>query len=259
MKTPIVLTAFGTTSRALETYSFINDKCTIHFPGHEILWAYSSRMVKDWIKKKRNIDLKHPHQIIAELNGLGYPWAVVQSLHLFCGHEFYRLTEEVRQSSVRTSIGLPVLTGLEDYEVVVEGLGSDFFNLKETAIILIGHGTDHPVWSSYLALEAMFRSKYGDNIFMGVVEGEPSKEKIVKAVKKEGFEKVHLIPFMLVSGVHFEEDLAGDEDSWKKAFESENISVSIKKTSLGFHPCIIDILCKHISEALDVIPVSEKR
>ena len=59
---------------------------------------------------------------LEELKEMGYSWAVVQSLHLLCGHEFYRLVEEVKQSSVRTSIGLPLLSGPEDYEAVVQGL-----------------------------------------------------------------------------------------------------------------------------------------
>jgi len=50
------LTAFGTTSKALKTYSYIDEKLSGYFKGHEILWAYSSRMVKDWIKKTQHRD-----------------------------------------------------------------------------------------------------------------------------------------------------------------------------------------------------------
>jgi sirohydrochlorin cobaltochelatase len=79
MKTPIVMAAFGTTTRALETYSFMNERISARFPDHEIFWSYSSRMVKDWIKKRRNIDLKHPHEVLYELEEKGFSWAVVQS------------------------------------------------------------------------------------------------------------------------------------------------------------------------------------
>jgi len=33
---PVVLSAFGTTTKALETYSFMNDMFVKHFPGREI-------------------------------------------------------------------------------------------------------------------------------------------------------------------------------------------------------------------------------
>ena len=254
MKIPIVMAAFGTTTKAMKTYSFIDKSLKGHFPDHEILWSYSSRMVKDWIKKRRNIDLKHPHQVLAELKEKGYSWVVVQSLHLLCGHEFYRLVEEVKKSSVRTSIGLPLLSGPEDYEAVVQGLGSSFPDIEDETIVLVGHGTDHPIWSSYVALHHMFRERFGPRIFMGVVEGYPSRAEIVEAVKGAGFKKVRLIPFMLVAGTHFQEDLAGDDDSWRTAFEESDISVSVETKGMGFYHCIVEIFCRHIQDALDIIP-----
>ncbi len=251
---PIVMAAFGTTTRALETYAFIDEICRERFAGHEILWSYSSRMVKDWIKKRRDIDLKHPHQVLSELKDKGHKWAVVQSLHLLCGHEFYRLVEEVGESPVRTSIGLPLLCDHEDYEAVVRGLGKDLSQNEDEAVILVGHGTDNPIWSSYLALHHMFRKEFGSNIYVGVVEGDPSRDKIVAAVKGAGVERVRLVPFMFVAGTHFQEDLAGDDDSWKTAFEERGISVLLEERGLGFRQEIVEIFCRHIREALDVIP-----
>jgi len=257
-KIPIVMAAFGTTARAFDTYSFIDKKCKKRFPGHEIFWSYSSRMVKDLIKKRDNIDLKHPHQVLSELKEKGYSWSVVQSLHLFCGHEFFRLVDEVGQNfagtSTRTSIGLPLLSGPWDYKAVVEAIGTGFPDDEDMAVVMVGHGTDHPVWSSYVALHHMFREKFGPRIFMGVVEGYPLREEIVAGVKRAGFRKVLLISFMLVAGVHFIEDLLGEEDSWKTAFEDNGISVSVENTGTGFNDSIIEIFCKHIEDAMDVIP-----
>jgi|GEM_PF-225952 len=252
MKTPIVITAFGTTTKALETYSFMNESISERFPGHEILWSYSSRMVKDWIKKRRNIDLKHPHEVLYELKERGHTWAVVQSLHLICGHEFYRLIEEVKQSPARTSVGLPLLSSPKDYEAVVQGLGGRFQDLETQAMILVGHGTDHPIWCSYVALHHMFRERFGPNIYVGVVEGHPSRDRIVNAVIGSGIKRVLLVPLMLVAGNHFQEDLDGDDGSWKANFEEKGVAVSVDPTGLGYKREIIDIFCRHMKEALDV-------
>ncbi|MBW1706029.1 MAG: sirohydrochlorin cobaltochelatase [Deltaproteobacteria bacterium] len=254
MKIPIVITAFGTTTRALETYSFMNESISELFFDHEIMWAYSSRMVKDWIKERRNIELKHPHQILAELKERGHQWAVVQSLHLLAGHEFYRLIEEVNQDPVRTSVGLPLLSDPEDYNALVQELGNGFADLEKEAVILVGHGTDHPIWSSYVALQHMFCEMFGPNIYMGVVEGYPPRDKIVESVMKSGIKRVRLVPFMLVAGTHFQEDLTGEKDSWKIAFEEKGISVSIETKGLGYNQGIVDIFCKHIQDALGMIP-----
>ena len=51
MKPPIVLTAFGTTSKALETYSFMDTIIKRRFADHEVIWAYTSRIVRDKFKK----------------------------------------------------------------------------------------------------------------------------------------------------------------------------------------------------------------
>ena len=61
MKTPIVMVAFGTTTKA-----------------------------------RSDIELKPPYQVLSDLWAKGHQWAVVQSMHLICGHEFYRLVDDVR-------------------------------------------------------------------------------------------------------------------------------------------------------------------
>ena len=216
MKTPIIMAAFGTTSRALDTYSYIDKIIKERFLGHEIIWSYSSRMVKDKLKKEKNIDLKNPRYVFSELHKKGCLWAVAQSMHLIGGHEFYRLVHDAEVSDIRTSVGLPLLSSPEDYHEVVEAMMEDMMEdvMEDVstdgteAVILVGHGTDHICWSSYLALSYILREKFGNNIFVGAVEGYPEKENIIKKVKSAGYKKVYLIPFMLVSGVHFEEDLS---------------------------------------------------
>ena len=64
-----------------------------------------------------------------------------------------------------------------------------------------------------------------------------------------------LIPLMLVAGVHFIEDMYGNEDSWKTAFEARDIDVSAEQKGLGMNPGIIEMFCSHIQDALDVIPL----
>ncbi|OQY54759.1 MAG: sirohydrochlorin cobaltochelatase [Desulfobacteraceae bacterium 4572_88] len=255
MKIPIVMAAFGTTTRAMKTYSFINNICKQGFPDHEILWAYSSRMVRDFSKKKRNTNMRLPHEVLAELREKGHSWAVVQSLHLMCGHEFCRLVEEVSDCDIRTSVGLPLLFSPEDYLAVSNAIRPMLSGRGDEAIVLVGHGTDHPSWACYVALSHMLAETFGQGVYMGVVEdGYPSREMIIAEVRKAGFAKVRLLPFMLIAGVHFAKDLMGDEDSWKTAFEREGIAVSAESKGLGFHEGIVDIFCNHVSEAMDVIP-----
>ncbi len=255
VKIPIVLAAFGTTSRALATYEHMTPIFKERFPGHEIHWAYSSRMVRDWLKRDKGIELHHPGKVLADLAAAGHGWAVVQSLHLICGHEFYRLAEEARTSPVRTAMGLPLLTEPEDYSAVAGALEKSIESAVDEAVVLVGHGTDHPAWTAYTALNQVLMQRNQANIHVGVVEdGFPDRDEVVARICRSGYARVRLIPFMLVAGVHFQEDMAGAEDSWKSAFEEKGLAVSLESTGLGYHEDITGIFCDHIRSALDVIP-----
>ena len=255
MQIPIVLTAFGTTSSALKTYDFMDKIIREEFPGQEIVWAFSSRMVRDRLKDKKKIEASHPHEVLRALSEQGHVWAVVQSMHLLCGHEFYRMLEEVSPLPIRTSIGLPLLTSHEDYHSLAKALEFDKVSDDE-AVVLVGHGTDHPSWSTYPTLESILRQVYHPGIYVGVVEGYPDKEQVLEAVVKTGVQKVRLIPLMLVAGVHFVEDLCGDEDSWKAAFQEAGLEVNVESAGIGMKRDVVQIFIDHIREALDIIPGS---
>jgi len=257
MQTPIVLTAFGTTSQARQTYDFMDDLIREAFPGQEILWAFSSRMVRDRLRHKRKFEAKHPHEVLKDLYDQGHVWAVVQSIHLLCGHEFYRLLEEVKSLPIRTSIGLPLFSSYADYRQLAQALQLGDSLARGEAQVLVGHGTDHPSWSSYPALENILREFYGQGIFVGVVEGHPSRKQVVRAVLQAGFRRVRLIPLMIVAGVHFIEDLCDNNDSWRAAFLEAGLEVEVDSEGLGTRTAVVRIFIDHIREALDVIPGSD--
>jgi sirohydrochlorin cobaltochelatase len=252
-KVPIVLAAFGTTSRALDTYSFIDAAVKRAFPGHPVRWAYTSRMVRTHMNQKRRAHMKHPRQVLEALAEKGYGWAVVQSMHLICGHEFYRLIDEVRESPVRTSMGLPLLASPGDYEWLAAALPENGASANHSARVLVGHGTDHPAWTAYPALQQILR-KTGHNIHVATVEGASARAETIRAVIRSGADHVHLVPLMLVAGVHLAEDIAGEEDSWKQAFQDAGLSVTVEEHGLGKQAAVVDIFLAHIRDALAVIP-----
>jgi sirohydrochlorin cobaltochelatase len=255
MKKPIVMAAFGTTTRARRTYDILDAKIKEAFPDHPVHWAFTSRMVRDRIENNEGQRFKHPHQVLYDLAQAGHEWAVVQSLHLVSGHEFDRLVDEVRGCSVRTSIGLPLLDSPDDYLAALTALLGEVHTAKDEALVLVGHGTDHAIWAAYPALESMARKHLHGQVFVGAVEGCLEAEEVVHEVVQSGFARVCLVPFMLVAGIHFQEDLCADEeDSWKSKFETSGVEVRLESRGMGELPGIGDIFCSHIRDALDVIP-----
>lgn len=255
MNVPIVLAAFGTTIRTKEMYGLLERRVSNRFPGHDLRWAFTSRRVRAADPKNACAVRQAPLEALEALYAQGHRWAVVQSLHLVEGHEFDRMIEEIRNTPIRTSIGLPLLSSYGDYWKVAQAMrhllgapGTD------EAVVLIGHGTDHPAWSAYLALESIFRQRFGPHVFVGLIEGKPGKTATVHAVRKAGYRQALLIPFMLVAGMHFREDIMGKEEGWAAAFMNAGIEIRVDTSGIGHDERIIDIFLDHIEEAMDVIP-----
>ncbi len=254
MNIPIVLSAFGTTTKAQSVYQGIDGVIRREFPGCDIRWAYSSRLVRDRLHQTGTNSAAGIQEVLASLARAGHRWAVVQSLHLINGHEFYRLLEEVRTAPLRLSMGLPLLSSTADYQRVAQALSSLQESSAAEAMVLVGHGTDHPAWSAYLTLQAFLRDVGGPHIFVGVVEGHPSQDYVVAAVRRAGLNRVRLVPLMLVAGRHYLEDLCHEEDSWQAAFHRAGCQVTVEPQGIGALPEIIGIFMDHIREAMDAIP-----
>lgn len=251
---PIVIAAFGTTTKTLASYDFLDARIKGHFPDHEVLWAWSSRMVKDKVIGQQQT-ISSPHEVLDQLYRHHSSWAVVQSLHLLGGHEFSRLVEETEQSAIRTSIGLPLLSSPEDFQALCTCLMPLINGHPDQAILLVGHGTDHPAWSAYPALQYFMRRHFGPRIFIGVIEGCPASAEVIADITASGYKKICIIPLLLVAGMHFHRDLTGDCDaSWMRLLAQANIEVEIIEQGIGVLPAISDMFCQHIEDALAIIP-----
>jgi sirohydrochlorin cobaltochelatase len=180
----------------------------------------------------------------------------VQSLHLLAGHEFIRLVEETQKSPIRTSIGLPLLTSPDDYQALCASLAPLINAHPDQAILLVGHGTDHPAWCAYPALQYFMRRHFGPRVFVGVLEEcLPSSKEVIANLRAAGHKKVCIIPLLLVAGMHFHRDLVGEsKDSWLNLLAQANISVKIVEQGIGMVPAIGDMFCQHIEDALRIIP-----
>ena len=156
---------------------------------------------------------------------------------------------------MQVSVGNSLLCGPQDFEAVANSLAPFFSKDPDEAVVLVGHGTDHCCWSVYPAFEHFLQNRYGNRAYVGMVEGDwHSEEAVADKIRAASFRRARLVPFMIVAGIHFQEDLAGDEDSWKTVFEEKDIETALETEGLGARPEIVDIFADHIQSALDVIP-----
>lgn len=255
MSLPLVITAFGTTSRALSTYSFLDTRIRNRFPEHEIFWSFSSRLITSNNCGSNRLGYPDPETLLQQLRKDGYKQAVLQSAHLWPGHEFHKLVQTAQKSSLSISLGMPLLSSPQDFEKICSCLDPIAHEHRDKALIIGGHGTSHPAWSGYFALEHYLRRRFGNRIFLALLKGYPTPDQMIQELKQAGFDSACLLPFMLVAGRHFERELTGPQpDSWESQLSGTGISLVAIDQGLGMMEGVGEILCDHIQEALERRP-----
>jgi sirohydrochlorin cobaltochelatase len=150
-------------------------------------------------------------------------------------------------------IGKPLLFDTEDQRKVVLAVMEQFPGLKkEDALVLMGHGTEHPINAVYAAMDYLFKDMGYPNVFVGTVEAYPDLDTVVKHVNTYKPEKVVMMPLMVVAGDHAVNDMAsGEEDSWKSVFRSEGFEVECLLKGLGELQSVRDIYLEHVAAMLE--------
>ena len=155
----------------------------------------------------------------------GIKTIIAQPTHIMNGREYNKMLDifsRYKNKFDKIAIGAPLLTYKTDFNKVAKAIAdyTQKYNNNSTAVCLMGHGTDVEANSVYRNLQKEFHSLGFNNYFVGTVEAEPSVCDLVSAVNAGNYKKVVLEPFMVVSGDHANNDMAGDDEfSWKNRFK----------------------------------------
>ncbi|RKD30625.1 sirohydrochlorin cobaltochelatase [Thermohalobacter berrensis] len=257
MKKAILVVSFGTSHKDTmkNCIEAVEVKIDNAFPEYEVRRAFTSGMIIKKLKKRDNINIDSPEDALVKLEEEGFNEVVVQPLHIIPGKEFGKLKDIVNKYKGKFNklkLGRPVLTYIKDYKRAIDALKSQLPKLhKKSAVILMGHGTYHPANACYSCLQCML-SDEKLNVYVGTVEGYPEIEDIIPKLKDNRIEEVTLMPYMLVSGDHAKNDMAGeDEDSWKNILESEGFKVNVYLHGLGENPKYQDLFVENVKDAIN--------
>lgn len=252
MTVPIVIAASGPTSASLATYRHLDNTIRDHFPEKEIIWSYIPRVAKKTLQPPGSNEHLHPEKVLHRLMARGVRRTVVQSLHLLPGSEFHDLQRILGRSGLACTTGLPLFTSPDDYGQLAEILRPTIAARPGKAIVILGHGTTHPIWTAYVCLEKILRRTFGDRIFVGVLEKFPESSGLPVEIKAAGFTEVCIIPFLLIAGMHFHRDIAGDgPNSWISRLSDEALTVEVINHGLGLFPGLEKLIIRHITSALE--------
>jgi sirohydrochlorin cobaltochelatase len=256
-KPAIVLAAFGTTTSAFDTYRHFEAKVRERFPGYEIRWAFTSRLVRGKVAREKGRQLNDLPTTLKALKAAGFTRVAIQSLHIVPGEEWEQKVVQASREipGLKVALGKPLLSSPQDQEQVLKALALTFpKDLTATAVVLVAHGSPSPEGTAtYLAFSRLLRARYPQQpVYLGTVSGKPTRAETLEAVKQSGATGVVLMPFLFVAGEHVANDILGDNpESWKselmrqKAYHLEGI-----KQGLGYQDGIIAIYLDHLDQAL---------
>jgi sirohydrochlorin cobaltochelatase len=256
-KKAILLVTFGTSiPRAQKIFEKIDAAYKKAFPGAEIRWAYTSKIIRNKLAKHGKIWLS-PEEALAKLMAQDYNQIAVQSLHFICGEEYHDLVGVVHgfkgmTNDFRALIGNPLCATTEDLQAVAKAALADLpkERKKDEAIVYMGHGTPHPGGVAYPALDYVLQS-HDHLLILGTVEGWPELKDVKAYLLKHKVKRAYLIPFMTVAGDHATNDMAGPEpDSWKSVLTKAGIACVPVMKPVADNPEIIKIWIEHTRKVL---------
>lgn len=225
------------------------------YPEYEIRRAFTSQIIIDILKERDNLEIDNVKEAMDRLVADGVKEVVVQPTHVMEGFEYddvVREIKEYRDQFDSLKIGSSMLQTDEDYETLAQVLAEETkdYNKEGTAIVFMGHGTEHASNATYAKLQEKVTQAGMTNYFIGTVEASPSLEDVMALVQASGATKVVLQPLMIVAGDHANNDMAGDEeDSWKSAFEAAGFEVECVLRGLGEMQGVQQLIVKHAGEA----------
>ena len=229
-KSAMLVVSFGTSMpEARKAIDNLVDTVRKEFPGHEVRLSFTSNIIRRKIQREHGEAVPNPSQALAQLNDEGYTHVTIIPTHMIPGEEYDEVRgvasafgkmsgkfgfEEIRVCS-------PFLDGVKGCEAVADILMKRFESRlkdKETAIILMGHGTpEHFANAQYLQLQLALNQKAYGRFFVGTVESSPSLDDVLAELKRHPeIKRLILSPLMIVAGDHANNDMAGedDPDSW---------------------------------------------
>ena len=151
------------------------------------------------------------------------------------GTEFEKLeaVADAYSGQVRISLDSPLLAGPK-IDRVADLLVEEAASFKEEAIVYVGHGThgrDPRGPAAYRKLQELIRDRGNRNILIG--ELQTGIEPVIRELSEKAFRRVRLCSLMMVSGHHWIEDVAGEnDDSWKNVLTRAGYEVTCVKTGL---------------------------
>ncbi len=241
MREGLIVVSFGTAvERARqEEIRPVEEALLSQAPGLYGLTAYTSPTIRRILARRGETVLSLEEAIQAQAE-TGTERLYLLPTHLLPGWEYDKisaLAAEARERFAQVELAPPLMGDTEFVRLLAQGVAERFPRRPGQAVVLLGHGTDHPGNLVYPALQGVLHMSGREDMLVGTVEGWPDLDAVLEQLTKRGDSRVLLAPLMLVAGTHALEDMAGPEpDSWKNRLEAAGYTVETVFQGLGALP-----------------------
>ena len=255
----LLVVSFGTSyndSRRL-TIGAIEAAIAEAVPDYAVRRGFTAQIIIDHVLRRDGEQIDNITEALDRAVANGVKTLVVQPTHLMHGFEYDDVIAELAtyadafEGGIR--VGEPLLSSDDDFDRVADiliDLLKDYDD-GETALVYMGHGTEHEANGVYARMQALLTDKGAANYYIGTVEAEPSLDDVLAAIADKGYKRVVLRDMMVVCGDHANNDMAGDEeDSWKSCFTAAGYEVTCVMEGLGEVPEIRQIYVEHAQAAV---------
>lgn len=245
----LLLVAFGSSlPHTAEIYAQIMRQAQSRYTGHSVYMAYSSRMVLAKLSREG----RHAPDIATTMQGIvtaGHQDLLVLPLFAIAGEDFnkWRALIVGQQAHFRSlTIGNPLLYCNARVGQVAAMVLQAFPERAPTdLLVLMGHGSPHSEGDRFRQMATELAARDARCIF-GCVEGDPDFSTVVERLQSLPGRDIVLAPFMMVTGDHAMNDMAGPEpDSWKSQLEALGYNVTPVQRGLLEIPALVDLLLEN--------------
>jgi sirohydrochlorin cobaltochelatase len=246
--TPIILAAPGTLTDHDEEFGLIDAAVRRRFPDVPIQWVYTSPFIRKRLAGRKTI----PPTLEAALRqwiDRGFAAVRVQPLQVIPGVEFHRVAKIANSERIAVALGRPLLDRIRDYDAVLTFAQSMLSARSDAALVLVAHGTPHPARACYEALAYRLAAQADRRLFLACLSGEPSLQTLSRAIADRGIRAVTLLPFLIATGGHILEEIAGRHSrSWRRQLEKQGIAADVIEHGLSRFSAIVRIFLTHLEE-----------
>jgi sirohydrochlorin cobaltochelatase len=256
----VVIAVFGSSIRAKAALDCFAQRFADEFAGVEPYWAYTSEIIR------KKAGLPSLQETLAQVEAAGYRKVVVQPLHVFPGTEYQQLAETCAFfPGLRVFLGETLLHRWDFVRETLAVLEQDFLDPDQGLNLLALHGTPlaaDPVNIVYLGLERLVADLY-PNVLAASIEGVPDQGAVLARIKRQElaqrYHRLRIIPLMFFAGMHAEEDLMGERQSWRATLTDMGFAVECPMVALGdgdlfkgmaFYPEILSFFLDRLRRAL---------